>query len=175
MLFNKIIGQLRQYKIPHLVPAHTLTNESTEHPAPILLRLLAKTVDLVLFLLLFHFISVFSVWLSIGFAILYWAVVDYLHCNQSLGKHLFRLRIVTISPDNPLDYRKYAFRNLPLSLAAFFYCFPFWGWYLNLILFFPFILVEIILMYVMSSKTRLMDILADSRVILDHGQNKTTN
>ncbi len=133
-----------------------------------LARMVAKLVDLGLLLILFPFLNMLSIWASTLLAVVYWIVIDFCFKKRSPGKWILGLKVVgTVSGKEP-GWKSFFVRNFLLTLATVLYCFPFWGWYVNLVIIFPAILVEMVLMYVMSSKTRLMDILTDTRVTYEN-------
>jgi len=133
----------------------------------LLMRLFAKLIDIFILISLFYITSIISNFLANILAIFYWVFIDNTTENGSPGKWLLGFKIISIKEPPYLSLKISAYRNLLFILTFLFYCFPLWGWYINLIIVFPCILVEIVLMYFLEEGTRLFDVLTDTRVIYD--------
>ena len=141
---------------------------------PLLHRALAKAVDLALLVLL-------SVLLphpaGVFLGLIYVIVQDGLPGAQSVGKRLFKLRVVMFSgvgdgglgPQKPCDLTRSAIRNAPLAVATFFAIIPLWGWALAILVGVPMLAMELYLMVTRTHRTRLGDVMADTRVISSRG------
>ncbi len=132
-------------------------------------RILAKMIDLaVVFLAAIILPAVIGP--LIGFAYSLWG--DALHVgqfhSQSLGKKLFRLRVVQMEdPAKPITAKQSAIRNSPVGLATFFAIIPVWGWVILFLVGVPLMALEIYLMLRADAGYRLGDVMGDTQVVTD--------
>lgn len=129
-------------------------------------RLPAKAADL-----LISFIVAVGFVYPLGpiFGVLYLALCDGFFEGQSPGKRLLGLRAVNIETQEPVSYKQSAIRNLPLVIPMVFGLIPVWGWIFVVLIGLPILLLEVSLIWKISSGLRLGDVMADSQVIQGPG------
>lgn len=130
--------------------------------ASVVVRCLAKAADFSVVLLLNAFLPV-VVGALLGF--IYMLVHDGMFSGQSIGKRLFRLKVMHVKNDLPCTIRESAVRNAPLGVATFFAIIPFWGWILAVLVGIPLVAIEIYLMVTRPGGHRLGDVMADTVVV----------
>jgi hypothetical protein len=137
-------------------------------------RVLAKFVDL-----LFVMVVSVAIWSPVGplIGFLYSIMADGLPFEgfegQSLGKKLFKLRVISTRAgawrggDQPvrLSLRDSIFRNAPVGVATFFALIPVWGWAILALIGFPLMVVEIYLLVRAPRGQRLGDVMGDTEVV----------
>lgn len=137
---------------------------------PLLNRALAKAVDLALLVLLSALLPHPA---GVFLGLIYVIVQDGLPGTQSVGKRIFKLKVVMFSgegdgglgPQKPCDLAHSAIRNAPLAVATFFAIIPLWGWVIAILMGIPMLAIELYLMVTRPHRTRLGDVMADTRVI----------
>lgn len=125
-------------------------------------RVFAKLIDLGI-----------AVFLAAGFiypvgiliALTYLFLGDALMSGQSIGKRLFGLSVIDLKTGDPITYEKSFIRNLPIGVPFFLSLIPVWGWGIALFMGVPMILLELTLIYKLSSSMRLGDVMAETGVI----------
>ncbi|MEW6056329.1 MAG: RDD family protein [Bdellovibrionota bacterium] len=125
-------------------------------------RCLAKGIDLCVIFFL-SIILPYPIGVLLGF--IYTLIHDGVWANQSLGKRLFRLKVVDARTGAVCGIRESMIRNAPLGVATFFGIIPFWGWILLVLLGIPMVALEVYLMWTQSGGGRLGDIMADTKVV----------
>lgn len=150
-----MVSQDKEKKIASVVPV------SLRH------RLLAKLIDGLVFVILFQTVHAFAETAALIMGVLFWLVVDLFLNRRSLGKRYFKMLICHEDSEKTVQVWQLLLRNVVFATAVLLYCFPFWGWYLNIIVVFPLLLLEVLLMYIMDSGTRLFDILSATVVVYE--------
>jgi uncharacterized RDD family membrane protein YckC len=149
-------------------------------------RILAKFVDLLLVFALAAFLP-YPFGPFAGFV--YSLVADGTKLGsfrgQSIGKKLFKLRVVQIVTRNvaepgsggfgeaaslvkemrPPSMRACCLRNAPVGIATFFGIIPIWGWLILGLVGIPMMVIEIYLMATVARGHRLGDVMGDTEVI----------
>lgn len=87
--------------------------------------------------------------------------------GQSVGKKIFKLRVVRIASRLPGNLRDSAIRNAPVGFAAFFAIIPVWGWAISLLVGIPLFAIELALMLGAAKGSRLGDAMADTEVEME--------
>lgn len=130
-------------------------------------RLYAKMIDLLVFMF-FATLIPYPFGPIVGF--LYSILADALPIaffrGQSLGKKMFKLRVISTSQDhlNP-SVKQVVLRNAPIGISTFFSLIPIWGWIFTGLVGFPLFLIEFYLMKTKENGERLGDAMGDTRVI----------
>jgi uncharacterized RDD family membrane protein YckC len=150
-------------------------------------RILAKMIDLLLVFALAAILP-YPVGPMAGF--LYSLTADGLKLGkvrgQSLGKKVFKLRVVQIVSRNvadpgggggladsetvvretvPASFRASCLRNAPVGVATFFGIIPFWGWIILGVVGLPLMVIEVYLMVTVAGGHRLGDVMGDTEVV----------
>lgn len=128
---------------------------------PLLARLLAKSVDL--FLVLILSISFYPLGLLISIA--YIACSDALPGGASVGKNFIGFRVISLEDGSPCSLKQSMIRNLPLVAPLILAIIPIWGVFLALLVGLPLIGFELYLLIGLDSGNRTGDVLADTTVI----------
>ncbi|MBF0542369.1 MAG: RDD family protein [Nitrospirae bacterium] len=125
--------------------------------AGIFSRIIAKTIDLIITIVLTQFIP------SGGFyiGILYILVSDSLFDQRSIGKKFIGLKVRSRKQNYNLHVRDSIFRNLTIAVAIFCKKLPLFGWIFFLLIIF----VELIIMLGNRRHMRIGDELANTEVI----------
>ncbi len=131
-------------------------------------RLLAKAIDIFIALLL----TIFFYPVGVILAVIYLCVCDALQSGQSVGKKMIGMAVISLEDGSPCSVKQSAIRNLPLTLPLFITIIPLWGWLLGFILIIPMVSLEIYLLYKLDSGHRLGDVMADTSVMANDGNNK---
>ena len=126
-----------------------------------LARLLAKSIDLGLVVVLSFIAYPWGLALAIG----YLAVSDSLFDGQSIGKRVVGFRVISLEDGRPCGMRQSFIRNLPFLLPLGFALVPFWGWILCVLLSAPLTFLEIYFIFKLDSAHRLGDVMADTTVL----------
>jgi hypothetical protein len=126
-------------------------------------RLIAKSIDLFLILILSLFFYPFGVILSI----IYMSLSDSIQGGQSVGKKLIGFKVVSLKDGKVCGSRQSFIRNLPILFPLFFAIFPFFGWFLCFSIGLPLIAIELYFLFRIDSGHRLGDAMADTTVIAD--------
>ncbi|MEK6626084.1 MAG: RDD family protein [Bdellovibrionota bacterium] len=129
-------------------------------------RLMAKTIDLFIVLIL----SVFFFPFGILFAVFYLIICDSLQGGQSVGKKIIGFKVISLQDGTSCSVRQSFVRNLPLTIPVFMAIIPFWGWIIAVAIGIPLTLLEVYLLYKLDSGHRLGDVMADTTVIANDGQ-----
>ncbi len=135
---------------------------STEDKIAISLRVTAKAIDMFVIFVLSAILP-YPLGVLLGFA--YTLTADGIKEGQSLGKRLFKLKVVHSEDPSPCSLKESAIRNAPLGVATFFGIIPFWGWLLLVLIGIPLVALEIYLMLKSPLGARLGDMMADTKVI----------
>ncbi|MBF0328899.1 MAG: RDD family protein [Nitrospirae bacterium] len=125
--------------------------------ASLLLRILAKAVDLVIIA------AAVSIVHQTGYlaGIIYLLISDGLFDGRSLGKKIMRLKVVSVKDGRAGDFRDSILRNSIVASALLVYAIPFFGWILAL----GIVVFEFLLMLGNSQGMRLGDDLAATKVV----------
>ncbi len=138
-------------------------------------RVMAKVVDLLIFVALAALIP-YPLGPLLGF--LYSMGADALRGagfrSQSVGKRLFRLRVVSRRAEtkgnqqngSSITIRDAFLRNAPVGVATFFGLIPLWGWVIMALVGLPLMAIEIYLMSTKEWGQRLGDVMGDTEVIV---------
>lgn len=130
-----------------------------------LTRILAKSIDLFIVLLLSFFFYPLGILLSVT----YIGVADSLQNGQSVGKKFMGFAVISLEDGKPCTMKQSFVRNLPIIIPLVLAIIPFWGWIFSLVLGLPLILMEIYLLYKLDSGHRLGDVMADTSVMANDG------
>ncbi|GAB6182907.1 RDD family protein [Thermodesulfovibrio hydrogeniphilus] len=104
----------------------------------IFFRTIAKTLDLLLVLVLWKIFP--NAGLFIG--IFYLLISDGLFNGSSIGKKFLRIKVMNEQTQVPSDFRSSIIRNLPIALSLLFLIIPILGWIIcSLIIIFEFIII----------------------------------
>lgn len=131
----------------------------SEEPAraSLFLRVLAKSVDLLMMMAAFELVPRAGLFAGL----IYLLLSDGFFEGQSIGKRLLKLRVVHKDTGDQCTFRSAAIRNSPLAVGWFFLLLPWIGW-----VFFVFIVVfESLLLLGSKEGTRLGDEISNTRVI----------
>lgn len=131
----------------------------------IISRLIAKAVDLFIFLIL----SLLFYPIGILLGIAYLSIADSLQNGQSVGKKLIGFSVISLDDGSPCSFKQSAIRNLPIMVPAVFAIVPIWGWLLAVFVGVPLIILEVYLMFALDSGHRVGDVMADTTVIATGG------
>ncbi len=126
-----------------------------------LARLIAKSIDLFIVLIL----SIFFYPVGILLAFTYISLCDAFYGGQSVGKKFMGFKVISIEDGSPCNYKKSFIRNLPISIPLFVAIIPLWGWVLAFFIGVPLILLELYLLFSLDSGHRLGDVLADTTIV----------
>jgi hypothetical protein len=105
--------------------------------ASLLLRVMAKTIDLIVIAAAAKAVT------KVGFfaGLAYLLISDGLFDGRSLGKKIIRLRVISAASGIPGDFRDSMIRNAPFATAMLLFSIPIAGWvFLVLVLTFEFML-----------------------------------
>ena len=126
-------------------------------------RFIARAIDGLVASAIFLLLSVIGRPLGIVTAGLYCALQDSFGAGQSIGKRIIGLRVVDDATGLPCSFSSSFLRNVPFLLWVVFGTIPtLWGFWGLLAL--PLVGFEIYLLFVLSSGTRLGDVLGNTRV-----------
>ena len=134
-----------------------------------LTRLIAKSVDMFIVLLL----SIFFYPLGITLSLIYISIADSLQHGQSVGKKLLGLSVISLEDGRPCSTRQSLVRNLPISIPLAIAVIPFIGWIFSIMIGTIFIGLEIYLLCKLDSGHRLGDVMADTSVMANDGTMNT--
>ena len=130
-------------------------------------RVFAKFIDLFIVMTVAA-----AVWYPIGplLGFLYSIFGDALpmkgFAGQSLGKKVFKLKVVSVKDGRDIRWKDSMFRNAPVGVATFFALIPVWGWAILAMIGFPLMIVEIYLLVKAPRGQRLGDVMADTEVVV---------
>ena len=130
-----------------------------------LTRLIAKSIDLFIVLIL----SIFFYPIGIFLAVIYIGISDSLQNGQSVGKKFMGFAVISLDDGKPCSVKQSAMRNLPIIIPLMMAIVPFWGWILSVLIGIPLILLEVYLLYKLDSGHRLGDVVADTSVVSNDG------
>lgn len=85
--------------------------------------------------------------------------------GQSLGKKIFKIRVVKTNREKTPSWMSSLQRNAPVGVATFFALIPIWGWAILLLIGIPMMVVEVYLLVRAPRGQRLGDVMADTEVI----------
>ena len=132
-----------------------------------LTRMFAKAIDLFLVLIL----SIFFYPVGLILALIYAGVADSLQNGQSVGKRLMGFQVISLEDGKPCTLKQSIIRNLPIIAPLALAIIPFWGWLLGVLLGAILLGLEIYLIYKLDSGHRLGDVMADTSVMANDGNN----
>lgn len=130
-----------------------------------LTRLMAKSIDLFIVLLLSFFFYPLGILLSVT----YIGFSDSLQNGQSVGKKFMGFAVISLENGKPCTLKQSFIRNIPIIIPLLLAIIPFWGWIFSLIIGLPLIIMEIYLLYKLDSGHRLGDVMADTSVMANDG------
>ncbi len=131
-------------------------------------RLIAKSVDMFIVLLL----SIFFYPLGIILSFIYISLADSLQNGQSVGKKLLGLAVISLEDGGPCSAQQSFIRNLPISIPLAIAVIPFIGWIFSAIVGGGFLGLEIYLLCNLDSGNRLGDVMADTTVMAKSGTSR---
>lgn len=79
--------------------------------------------------------------------------------------------VISLEDGMPCSMKQSFIRNLPFIAPLIFAIVPLWGWVIGLILWFPLMILELYLMFKIDSGHRLGDVMADTSVMANDGDN----
>lgn len=126
-------------------------------------RVVAKSIDLILALLLSGLFFPFGVILGV----FYLAVCDSLSDGQSIGKRFVGMAVLSLKDGGPCSVKQSCIRNLPFFVALLHFLIPFWGHYWGLFALGVFCFGELYFLLKLKSGHRFGDVMADTTVIAD--------
>jgi len=85
--------------------------------------------------------------------------------GQSLGKKIFKLRVIAPQTGRPIRWRRSVFRNTPVGVATFFAMIPVWGHIFLIFIGFFLMIFEVYMMLKNARHRRFGDLLGDTEVI----------
>lgn len=90
--------------------------------------------------------------------------------GQSLGKKLFKIRVIAPHSKLPIRWRRSLFRNTPVGVATFFAMIPVWGHLFLIVIGFFLMVFEVYMMLKSPKHQRFGDLLGDTEVVnVGHG------
>ncbi len=125
-------------------------------------RLIAKSIDLFIVLVLSFFL--YPMGLILG--ILYIVVSDSMQNGQSAGKSFIGFKVISNSDGSRCSIRQSAIRNLPIIIPLALAVIPIWGWILSILIGPPLIILEVYLIFTLDTGKRLGDVMADTTVVV---------
>ncbi len=128
-------------------------------------RLIAKTVDFFIVILL----SIFFYPIGVILAVIYMGVSDSLQDGQSVGKKIMGFAVISLENGRACSVKQSFVRNLPIIIPLMMAIVPLWGWILSIFFGVPLILLEVYLLYKLDSGHRLGDVMADTSVVSNDG------
>ncbi|MCY4523346.1 MAG: RDD family protein [Halobacteriovoraceae bacterium] len=134
-----------------------------------LARLIAKSIDIFIVIVLSFFFYPIGIILSIT----YIGISDSLQNGQSVGKRFMGLAVVSLDDGSPCSIQQSVVRNLPFLVPMVFGILPFWGWIFTLGLGVPLLVLEVYLIYGLDSGNRFGDVMADTTVMAINGDKVT--
>lgn len=125
--------------------------------ASILLRVIAKLVDLIVIAIVIKAIP------QVGYfaSLVYLLISDGLFDGRSLGKKIIRLKVISLPTGTPGTFRDSMLRNITLVLSLLLYKIPLLGWIFVIVV----LTLEFLLMLGNPDGMRLGDDLANTTVI----------
>jgi uncharacterized RDD family membrane protein YckC len=124
-------------------------------------RVLAKAIDIFIVVIL----SMLFYPLGVILGVLYMSIADSFQRGQSAGKKFIGFGVLSLEDGKPCKTKQSIIRNLPFTIPILFLIIPIWGWILSIILFVPFMLLELYFIFNLDSGHRLGDVMADTTVI----------
>lgn len=131
-----------------------MSRTSTAH---VFFRVIAKSIDLMIFAFLWNILS--NPGLLLG--ILYLLISDGVFKGKSIGKKLMRIRVINYETGKPGDFRDSVLRNILLATSLFLLKIPIIGWLLVLSVY----VLEFLIIIGDNESKRLGDYLAKTAVI----------
>jgi hypothetical protein len=125
--------------------------------APLLLRVMAKTIDLIAIAVVIGVIPTAGIFAGVAYIL----VSDGLLGGRSLGKKVMGLQVISISAGCSGSFRDSMIRNVPFAVVLLLYIVPFVGWFLSALV----ILFEFLLILGNPEGMRLGDDLAGTQVV----------
>ena len=135
-----------------------------------LTRLIAKSIDMFIVLIL----SFFLYPVGIILAVVYMIFSDSLQLGQSVGKKFMGFKVISTEDGSSCSIKQSTIRNLPIIIPLVFAIIPLWGFFFALLVGVPFVLLEIYLIYSLDSGNRLGDVMSDTTVMAGSSGNKNT-
>lgn len=124
-------------------------------------RLIAKSIDLFIVLIL----SVFFYPLGLILSLVYLSVGDSLQNGQSVGKRLIGIQVISLEDGTYCTVRQSFVRNLPFIVPIALAIIPIGGVILSVVVGIPFMILELFFIYKLDSGHRLGDVMADTSVM----------
>lgn len=131
-----------------------MSRTSTAH---VFFRVIAKSIDLMIFAFLWNILS--NPGLLLG--ILYLLISDGVFKGKSIGKKLMRIKVINYETGKPGDFRDSVLRNILLATSLFLLKLPIIGWLLVLSVY----VLEFLIIIGDNESKRLGDYLAKTAVI----------
>ncbi|MBT3585919.1 MAG: hypothetical protein HN509_13515 [Halobacteriovoraceae bacterium] len=128
-------------------------------------RLIAKSIDLFIVLIL----SVFFYPVGIILSVIFIAIADSLQDGQSVGKKFMGFAVISLEDGKPCTIKQSTIRNLPILVPLVLAIIPFWGWVLSVVVGIPLIGIEVYLLMKLDSGHRWGDVMADTSVMANDG------
>lgn len=150
---------------------------TTEVKVSVLNRVVAKLIDLLLFVAL-SVILPYPLGPLLGFT---YSLAGDSMCfgpfrGQSVGKKLMKLQVIDLLTRKPGSVRESVLRNAPVGVATFFALIPVWGWLILGFVGIPLMLIEVSLMVRVDTGRRLGDLMGDTEVIeIRHSRREPTD
>ena len=124
-------------------------------------RLLAKSIDIFIVLVVSIFFYPLGILISIG----YMTLADSIQNGQSVGKKFIGFQVISLEDGSPCSIKQSFVRNLPIIVPLLFAIIPIWGVLFTFLLGVPIIALEVYLIYKLDSGHRLGDVMADTTVM----------
>jgi hypothetical protein len=153
--------------LAQFVPGSQVRESSSPRvKVPVLNRVIAKVIDLVIVILLGAFVK-YPFGPFVGF--FYSIAADGMNfgpfVGQSIGKKLSGLRVINLKRQAPANLRDSVVRNAPVGVATFFAIIPVWGWLILALIGLPLMVIELYLMIRGDLGHRLGDVMGDTEVL----------
>ena len=134
-----------------------LTMSEGLRKAPLLLRSMAKAIDLIAVAAAVAVVPTAGVFAGAAYLL----IGDGLFDGRSLGKFIMRLRVVSAEAGSQGSFRDSMIRNAPFAAMLMLYLIPFVGWIFSLLI----LVFEFLLILGNADGMRLGDDLAGTRVV----------
>jgi uncharacterized RDD family membrane protein YckC len=125
--------------------------------APLLLRIMAKTIDLIAVGAAIAVIPSAGIFAGMAYLLISDGLLD----GRSLGKKIMGLRVISVSTGSRGSFRDSMIRNAPFAAALLLYLIPFVGWFFSALI----IVFEFLLILGNPESMRLGDDLAGTQVV----------
>lgn len=125
--------------------------------APLLLRVMAKTIDLIAVGAAVAVIPSAGIFAGVAYILIGDGLLD----GRSLGKRIMGLRVISVPTGGKGSFRDSMIRNAPFAAALLLYLIPFVGWFFSALI----IVFEFLLILGNPESMRLGDDLAGTQVV----------